>query len=154
MQRYEAPVLMAHVVTLLVHLRTACEAGSIKGTPPRVHWMFAGPIFLTSGLIGRNSWNLGCIGSRPDSGMIEVDARRPKMQITFTFKTPPSEDAISHLLYGLQAIHPHVTETSRTKDSVKFQAPTTDVDPFGALIKSWFDSGNRPFEGYYMVSDI
>ncbi|RAL00347.1 uncharacterized protein BO80DRAFT_445733 [Aspergillus ibericus CBS 121593] len=75
-------------------------------------------------------------------------------EITFTFKKPPSDDAISYLLYGLQAIHPYVTEASRSEDSVKFQAPTTDVHPFGALIRSWFGLENRPFEGYYMVLDI
>ena len=76
------------------------------------------------------------------------------MQITFTFNEPPSEDAISYLLHGLQTIDPDVTETSRTTDSIKFQASTLDVDPFGALIKSWFDSEHRPFVGYYMVSDL
>ncbi|OJJ75838.1 hypothetical protein ASPBRDRAFT_38148 [Aspergillus brasiliensis CBS 101740] len=76
------------------------------------------------------------------------------MKVNLTLKRAPSADDIAFLYESLKAIHPDVKETFREGLSISFAAPTTDVQEFGDLFRSWLDSPDSIMEGYAMVSDI
>lgn len=76
------------------------------------------------------------------------------MKVTLTLKRVPSTDDISYIETSLREIHPDITQTSREILSVSFAAPTTNVDVFGDLFKSWLASPESIMDGYSMVAEI
>lgn len=76
------------------------------------------------------------------------------MKVTLTLKRVPSPEDIYYIESSLREIHPDVTETSRDSLSISYTAPTTDIEAFGDLFKSWLRSPESIMEGYSMVEDL
>ncbi|KAJ5910122.1 hypothetical protein N7504_004765 [Penicillium tannophilum] len=76
------------------------------------------------------------------------------MKVTLTLKRVPSPEDIYYIESSLREIHPDITETSRESLSISYTAPTTDIDAFGDLFRSWLGSPESIMEGYYMMEDL